>query len=244
MFERAGNHIRFDRLLSILAFLTGLTALYFSWEANRIARENSTPSVVVLLTSHDPTGFIETISINAVQLSEADTVMCTSRIRLSNSGGASTALTNYTLIASSIDTGELISYTATDSVAFAPAPKTRPLSNMVAYLVRPESRDVELAEQFWGGTSSIPGSGIKTEYLLPMPAPLPAESTLDLHVRSVFTFDRRIDVTSWVMYMSSLEADPNRFAGYQAFDVTYVLQFASGEYVYTEAYPCFYFHKG
>jgi hypothetical protein len=226
MVEKYGS--RLDRWISVLALVIGIMALFFSWQANKIASKQTTPQVVVLEAdrSWDYTSW----SPDSSNPESEEDAVCSHRIRLANLGGAATSIVGYKASISYRDEeltiegfgGAYAHPQREESISIIQAPQT--------LLVADET------------PLEYPGAWLNTEYSLPIPFLIDSYTAVDIASNMRFGFDgtaNQIGSPSWNDRESFLY-NPPLLEGFEPILVSYTLQLASGESIETEKIPCWY----
>ena len=80
-----------DRILSVAGVVIALIALYFSWEANRIAEQQIRAKVIAVSSSYTGASERNFVITNGI----GHDFTCTHKLRLSNLGGAPASLVKW-----------------------------------------------------------------------------------------------------------------------------------------------------
>jgi hypothetical protein len=87
---------KFETWISILALITGVAALLFSWQANQIAKQQITSEMAILdIVNVPPLIDVYLAAIDVDDRMVSSHGSCTQRIRLTNLGGAPASLIGY-----------------------------------------------------------------------------------------------------------------------------------------------------
>jgi hypothetical protein len=219
--------ISLDKLLGVLALAVGMVALFFSWKANRIAEEaNSiasqqlTAQVVVLSSDYNGGGFQKS------QDRDQYSVRCRQVIRLSNLGGAATALVGYEAEIHYKDAELRVS--------------SEDASVVSTETVSPTMRNFQfvfLDKDTLSATANF--DRIDPEYYFPFPAQIDAFTTMDIDSAVSFLLDGNygegeIDMPQYVYQYEH----PESVYGLPALEVVYTFKTASGQTITTPRTLC------
>lgn len=170
-----------DRWIGRLSLVVALAALYFAWQANTIAQEaNSLVSkqiqaqIVVSMISDYGSGKV-------VFTGDGGTAECSTKLRLSNLGGATTVLTDYRVFIEFGDKSlQLQSYGASEAKGSSDG-----IGRFKQFRVSLLREDQPIFSY----------DVVNQDYQLKMPAPFDPFSIKDIYSRMGFSFDGKPEFT-------------------------------------------------
>jgi hypothetical protein len=223
------NKINLDRLFNILALVAGIVALFFSWQANIIAKKaNSiasqqvTAKIVVLSSDYNGEGF------QSIQGRNQYTIRCRQVIRLSNLGGAATSLVGYDATIRYKDS-EL--HASSENASVISTESFNPLMHNFQF--------VFLKRETLGETQGF--DWIDEKYYLPFPVAIDAFSTIDIDAAVNFLLDGIYHEGEIEMPLYPYQFEhPKSIYGLPPLEVTYTFKTASGQTATTSKMLCLY----
>lgn len=207
-----------DKWLSIITVVMSIIALFFSWQANRLATQQATAQVVALDSIWNGGGYRQT---------ETDQkATCKHIFRLTNLGGAPTAITGYKLIIS-FGQNEIISESSFASRAL-PEELTPQINSFEIYLF---SSDIQI---------DVPEL-LDSQGVLELPYPIEPYDTFDIQTAVNFTYEAVLSLESpsrndprYFYY------DPMALKEYTPMLLTYTFKTSTGKEISSPSVACWY----
>ncbi|MEM4234691.1 MAG: hypothetical protein QXU75_06055 [Candidatus Methanomethylicaceae archaeon] len=156
-----------ERILSITGVIISLVALYFSWEANRIAEQQIKAKVIAVSSSYAGASEREFSITNGL----GHDFTCTHKLRLSNLGGASASLIRWT--ATLFYKGESVRLSGEQPYSLDSKDMNDYIKSFLVDFVQPETRSGQNNEQTF-------------------PIQVPAYSTVEVYIRARFSVWRDV----------------------------------------------------
>lgn len=216
-------NISFDRIMSIIALTAGVVALLFSFQANQLAKEanqialqQAMARVVVLNASDGGSG-------------SDNYITCRHDIRVTNLGGAATALVGFDATITFKDK-KLIAESSGEHFAFNRSRIIPDVGDFYITLMAPSS----------------PGEVLKLEEIAgkneqPLPLSIDSFATVDFGTKFRYVIDRsEYEIDSGYRLDSQNVLRKFPLPGYTPIEVEYTLHMASGQSVTTPKLSCYY----
>lgn len=221
-----------DRLLAVLGCLAGVIALFFSWDANNIARQGISPRVVVLATD-SVGGPLTAFSAPA----DAPTIMgfeCFQSIQLTNLGGARTDIIGYDAIIHFKE--DTITLSSKKAVAYSGESFGSRISDFSIVILNGDGEN-----KF----SPVFEDYLKQPYLLKLPSPIDAYTTISINPRiRLITKDSRVRQLGVPDIPNPSSPDYNTFLQeFAPLEVGYSLKLSSGQNLTVAPILCIYISR-
>jgi len=222
--------INIDRLFAVIGFLVALIALFLSWQANNISRQQITSQVVVLTTNNY--GAILTNLGSATETTPLQMGFeCFQDIRLTNLGGATTAVVAYEATIQFKES--TINLSSEEAIAYTKDSFESRIGDFAIALLN-EDGDQGYSPRF--------DDYAQKPYLLKFPAQIEAFKTIDINQRvRVMTKNSRVISVNFPSPGSSDYTDLQ--TNFDPLTVAYSLQLSSGQTVLTPPILCIYVSK-
>lgn len=220
------KRISFDRVVAIAAFAAGIIALYLSWDANNISRQQASPRLIVLVTERLGAPIIgSSAPADAPHLSVYE---CLYRVRVTNLGGAATSIIGYDTTVRYQDSTVVMS--SNDPSAYT----NQSIQSRIGGFLS------SLAKERLIGKGCIPEHDpYPTECLEELPSTIDAYSTRDFYPRL------RTQITGSSV-LSAYLPDPGKsdyqelMSNYKPLTVEYAFRLASGQVLEVPPMVCVY----
>ncbi len=232
MSKQTKTGLNVERIVSIIALIVGLFALYFSWDANRVAREANeislrqvTPKVIPLSVEYASGAFVE-------KENGKRWISCATIVRLSNVGGASTDIVEQE--ATVYFDGLQQAVSSTGAYAYAKQPLADAIGNLdVVFIERGVVKGLI--------QDTMSQENIDTSTQLAFPVRIDAFATIELFPRISLMVDS--SRSTWDPMKNDPQSfmyDPKVIEGHMPLDVVYTFKLASGQIVTSPRTTCFY----
>lgn len=232
MSKQARTGLNVERIISIAALIIGFLALYFAWDANRVAREaneisfrQATPKVIPLSVEYSVGAFTE-------KENGERWISCATTIRLSNVGGASTDIVEQETTVYLDGLQQAVS--STGAYAYAEQPLNESVGSLEVVFI--ERGVVKGLIQ-----DAMSQENVDRSAQLSFPVRIDAYATIELFPRISFTVDS--SRSTWDPMKNNPQAfmyDPKLIEDHAPVDVVYTFKLATGQIVTSPRTTCFY----
>lgn len=214
---RKGNKTKIETWVSIITACVSVIALFFSWQANRIASKQASSQVVVLDATWNGGG--------SHQVENNQQATCVHLFRLSNLGGVSTSLVGYKVRIAFRDSR--LEFRSSFPILVKPDDLT------------PSIRDFEI--YFFPASTSIDFPTPLTTGLLQFPRKIEPYETFDIQTAVNFQYDSSLSLES-ARYNEpkSYWYRPEILEGYTPVLLQYTFEMSSGQEVVAPNVVCWY----
>ena len=229
MKNKEKSNLSWDRVLNIVALTAGIVALFFSWQANQIAREANeiafqqvNAQVAILASEFNGGGFSYNDQEGHYE------VRCGQIIRVSNLGGASTSIVSY-------DAG--VYYKGAELLTSSERPFAYPTETLATQM-----HDFQFVFVKQLALRDLPDTTwVTDEYYLPFPVQIGSFTSIDIHSVLSFLLDGVRQTGEIDVPYREYELDkPQSKYDLSPIEVAYTLRTDSGQVLKTARILCLY----